>query len=798
MRRIRIASASIAAVAVLGAAWLTFGLPDVNTLDARLRAPSSRIVDRRGVLLYEIVDPRSAEAGRQRPMPLSRMPAHLRAATIAVEDAGFYHNSGVDIFGILRAVWMGLRDGRIAAGGSTITQQLARQVFMNSDERTERTALRKLREMLLAWQLTLRYSKSEILETYLNEIYYGNLAYGVEAAARTYFGKGVDELDLAESALLAGLPQAPATYDPFLAYDRARERQSIVLDLMVRAGAITEREADEARQVRLRIAPAPFDIRAPHFVVFARAEAERLVGRARLLEGGLIITTTLDAEWQAGAEESVRLRLRDLARPSFDAPARDANNAAVVAVEPDGGAIRVMVGSPDYFDRASSGSVNAATALRQPGSAIKPVTYAAAFENAAGFTAATPILDVRTSFPTREGTPYVPVNYDRRNHGPIAVRSALATSNNVAAVQVLQQVGVSRMIAMANDLGLSSFNDGRAFGLALTLGGGEVRLLDLTAAYGAFAAEGRRVSPYAVSEIRDVRGMELYVHHVQSQPRVLDARIAWLISDILSDDAARAPAFGAHSVLDIGRPAAVKTGTTTDFRDNWTVGYAPQIAVGVWVGNADGSPMQHVSGVSGAGPIWNDVMHRVLRDAPVAAFTQPPEMTRVRVCALSGMLPSPDCLHLRYEWFLVGSEPTVADTWHRRENGRVVVDVPAAAREWARREGWPVAGDAVAQVDSPVMITQPYDGSIVRLDPALPMTVQRLAIEVHTQGGRLASIQVLDAAGRRIADFPASGGRTFWTPIVGEHIFIAYARRHDGTEIHSVPVRVVVKDGRRP
>jgi penicillin-binding protein 1C len=794
MRRFAYVFALVPVICFSLFAWLWWGLPGVDDLAARARVPSSRVLDRHGVLLYELVDPRSNDAGRQTPIGLVRMSEHVRAATIAVEDASFYENPGVDVLGILRALWINLRGGEALAGGSTITQQLARQLLLDADERHARTLLRKVRESLLAWRIAQRYSKDRVLELYMNEIYYGNLAYGIEAAAHTYFGKSASELDLAESSLLAGLPQSPATYDPFVAYDRARQRQRVVLDLMVRSGAVSQREADDAFQVRLRIAPAPFAIRAPHFVAYARAEAERLVGRERLLAGGLVITTTIDLRWHDAAQASVVQRLRELAQPSFDAPDREAGNAAVLGIEPQSGAIRIMVGSPNYFDAAIAGAVNATTALRQPGSAIKPITYAAALAKVPGFTAATPLVDVRTDFPTREGTPYVPLNYDRRHHGILSARAALATSNNVAAVQVLQQVGLPDMLTLASDLGLATFQDGRTFGLALTLGGGEVRLIDLTAAYAAFAAGGVRVRPYSVDEIRSVDGLLLYRRSSDQPQRVLDARIAWLITDILADNVARAPAFGVNSVLEIGRPAAVKTGTTTDFRDNWTVGYTPQLAVGVWVGNADGSPMQRISGVSGAGPIWNDVMRTALRDVPAGGFSQPEGLRRVRVCALSGMLAGPNCPFTRYEWFLTGTEPKEIDTWHRREQGRLVIDVPFVARQWARAQGWPLAGETATARAPLVELVQPYAGAIVRIDRSLPRDVQRIPLEVRVRADGVASVDVIDATDRVVARLPAQGGLAFWRLSSGAHVFVARVRMRDGREVRSAPVSFMVLD----
>lgn len=815
-----VASAIVVAAPLVAIAALWFTLPDVGQLYRRTQTPSTRILDRHGRLLYEIFDPRSLSGGRHTPIPLERIPPRLRQATIAVEDASFYDNPGVDLAGIVRALWINLRGGEALAGGSTITQQLARMLLLDPEERNQRTLLRKLRESLLAWQITQRHSKDEVLALYLNQVYYGNLAYGVEAAARTYFGKSVSELDLAECALLAGLPQSPVAYDPFNDPALARRRQAIVLDLMVKNGMIGEDEALMAKQARLSYAPVPFDIRAPHFVAYVRRWLEREFGADTVVRGGLVVTTTLDLALNDAAQDIVRAHLRRLANPA-DQPGlgHNANNAALVALDPRTGEILVMVGSPDYFDARISGAVNAAVALRQPGSAIKPITYAAAFAKGA-LTAATPIYDVRTAFPTREGVPYVPVNYDRRHRGPISARQALATSNNTAAVSVLQHIGIAAMLDQANAMGIRSFKDPNDYGLALTLGGGEVRLLELVAAYGAFANQGQRVDPYAVLEVRTVDGTTLYRRLTQHAipHAALDPRVAWLISDILADNAARAPAFGESSVLRLSRPAAVKTGTTTDFRDNWTVGYTPQIVAGVWVGNADGQPMQRISGVTGAGPIWRDFMEIAHRALPVRWFDRPPGLMRVEVCALSGMLPSPACPQTRAEWFLEGTQPVQPDTWHRRVRvdaltgrpaspdtprervvERVMLDLPVPLREWARAQGWPVLDPAAGADDRASLIThqeiailRPDPGTIYRAAKELPPSVQRVPLEVQVDAPNVMAVDVALATGEVIARFDRAPYRAFWQLSAGQHTLVARAHLRDGRIITSEPVRITV------
>ncbi len=822
-------------VPAIGLAVLWFNLPSVEGLHARAQPPTTKILDRHGRLLYEIIDPR---VGHHTPLQLSKIPLKLQQATIAVEDANFYSNPGVDIIGIMRALWINIRGGEALAGGSTITQQLARLLLLDSEERTQRTLLRKLRESLLAWQIAQRYSKDEVLGLYLNETYYGNLAYGVEAAARAYFGKPATDLDLAECALLAGLPQSPSNYDPFNDPLLAKKRQAIVLGLMQRNAFINEDDMLIAKQSPLSYAPAQFDIRAPHFVSYVRRWLEQEYGTERLVRGSLIVTTTLDLGLNDAGTEIMRTHLRDLAEPAPNAPGHNANNAALIAIDPHTGEILSMIGSPGYFDAKISGAVNAAISLRQPGSAIKPITYAAAFAKLPNFTAATPLFDVRTAFPTREGVPYVPVNYDRRHHGPVSVRAALATSNNVAAVSVLHQIGLPTMIDQGHAMGLSTFGDASQYGLALTLGGGEVRLLDLTAAFGVFAAQGQRVEPIAVREVRTVGGIVLFrgktTDHrppttVDTPLSVVDGRssvvvspqIAWLITDILSDNNARAAAFGESSMLRLSRPAAAKTGTTSDWRDNWTVGYTPDLVAGVWVGNANGKSMQQISGVSGAGPIWHDFMELAQRGQPIHDFVRPAGLLQVEVCELSGRLPTPLCPHTRNEWFIAGTEPKQVDTWYQKVRidaatnlpanastpperivERVQLDLPLPLREWARASGWPLVAERKASSErraatenSPLAprstlyaprltILRPDDGAIFRISKELPLSVQRIPIQVQVQdddvGNPIDHIDLLLASGEQIARFSQSAFTGFWPLQTGQHTLIARATFKDG------------------
>ncbi len=807
----------LAAAAIGVWLWLFTDLPDVGDLSAGLHTPSIRITDRKGRLLYEVI---GEEAGRHTVVPLEAIPQACIDATLATEDVNFYRNPGVDLRGILRAVWINLRGGEIVSGGSTITQQVARNLLLDPQERAERTLERKLRESILAWQLARRYSKDEILALYLNQTYYGNLAYGIDAAARAYFGKTVSELDLAECALLAGLLQSPAAYDPLSNPQAARERQAVVLGLMVRAGMIDAAQAAAAQREPLNFAAQRYPIEAPHFVMAVYAQLEQLLPAAALYAGGLEVRTTLDLDWQRAAERIARRHLALLNTPRPGDPPHNAHDAALVALDPHTGQVLAMLGSPDYFDTSISGTINMALAPRQPGSTMKPFTYAIALDptRPEPWTAATMLLDVRTSFVTREGFAYVPVNYDRQEHGPVLVREALASSFNIPAVIALHTVGVDNLLRFLGRLGITTLTNPANYDLSLTLGGGEVRLLELVAAYAAFANGGHVVKPVLILDIVDAEGNTLFSQRSGLGERVMDERVAWLISDILSDNLARAPSFTTHSILQIGRPAAAKTGTTTDFRDNWTIGYTPNLVVGVWVGNADNTPMVNISGVSGAGPIWHQFMRTVLRGQPELQFERPDGLVQVEICALSGKLPTPDCPYTRRDWFIEGTEPTEYDTLYRRvtvdvltglpadestppqrREERLFLDLPPQAHDWARREGLPLLADLLARAGhsgslqaerAALILIAPDAHTIYRLDAALPRETQQ--IRLVAAGSPDLHDVTLYVDDLPLATLATPPFEAYWTLEVGEHTAHAVGRLADGTLVRSesVPFRV--------
>lgn len=837
-----------------GYLWFSTPLPTPERLRERAALGNTRILDRNGQLLYALPDPLS---GQQRPVDLAAIPLALRQATIAVEDSSFYHNPGIDLRGILRAAWSNLRSGSIVAGGSTITQQLARNFLLDPDLAQQRSFERKLREAVLALKLTATYSKDEILTLYLNQTYYGGLSYGVEAAARHFFAKPVRDLDLAEAALLAGLPQAPSRYDPFSNREAALARQAQVLAALQRDGYITAEQATTARSEELQFASADATPRAPHFVAYVLDELVAQLGPDVVTRGGLTITTTLDVNLQRAAQQILRRQIDRLSMQQNGQPDHRVRNGAVLVLDPNDGALLAMVGSPDFY-AASQGQVNATLALRQPGSAIKPLTYAAALER--GWTPASTLLDVPSTFTTREGRPYTPQNYDRSYHGPLSLREALATSSNVAAVRLLDAIGVPNLLEMASRLGITSFDQASGrYGLALTLGGGEVTPLELTAAYAAFANGGYRVKPYAISAIAGLAPNE----QVQltgadvtcpdpavtpcspaAQQPALRPEIAYLITDILADPYARMRAFGRNSPLDIDRPAAAKTGTTSDWRDNWTIGYTPDRVVGVWVGNADGQPMRNITGITGAAPIWHDVMLVAHRGLPPRDFQRPSGIVELPICAEGGMLPGPYCPATRLEHFVKGSEPTSPDTQHiavridprlncrapagypaARSITRIYRIFPAEAEAWAAMAGLPrvptdvcpalAQASASADQTSPLpatsgcatlatapclpalpassmepAITTPAPGAVFAISPGVPRERQQIAL--RAQAGGSATKVTIYVDGTAIATLREPPYRAFWQLEPGRHQAMVEVEDVQGQIRRSATVEFVV------
>lgn len=570
---------------------------------------TTRITDRHGALLAELWD-----EGRRTWIPLSAVSQHLLDATIATEDATFYANVGIDPARIAGAALQNAQQGSVQSGASTITMQLARNLFIGPDERYRESMDRKMLEAGLAQELTTLFSKDELLEMYLNLLNYGHLAYGPEAASQVYFAKPAADLTLAEATLLAGIPQQPATLDPFKNFDAARARQRIVLDMMVRHGKLTPAQADAAFAEPIALNPDPDRriVAAPHFAHYVTQEAQALLDQESLARGGWTITTTLDLPMQTVAQDLVAARVAEF-QPQFDL-----SNAALVALRPGSGQILAMVGSADFDDASIDGQVNVAVSPRQPGSAIKPLLYATAFDDTL-LSPASVLWDVPVTYTVSAGNVYTPVNYDHQFHGPVTARTALANSYNVPAIKLLDAVGVGRMLERSQAMGLRSLTqDANHYGLSLTLGGGEVTLLDLTTAFATLANAGAYTTPTPFLAVADAQGRPVALPQAEVRQAVSPAA-AFQVTDILSDNAARTPAFGVNNPLRISQPAAVKTGTTSDWRDNWTVGYTRYLVVGVWAGNSDGRPMRNTSGLTGAAPIWSGFMQAVLADPVLLA-----------------------------------------------------------------------------------------------------------------------------------------------------------------------------------
>lgn len=772
-------------------------LPSLDSLPSKLNQPSIRVTDRNGRLLYEIMPETS---GQHAVLPFESIPQCMQDATIAIEDGNFYQNPGVDLVGILRAFWINLTGGETIAGGSTITQQVTRNLLL-PEERAERSLRRKLREAVLAWQMTRRLSKDEILALYLNQTYYGSFAYGVEAAAQIYFDKPARDLLLPECALIAGLPQAPSLYNPFIDPAAAQERQRIVLGLMEKQGFISAEERALAEITPLAYNPAPFPIHAPHFVWLVKARVDELFESGQLAPTqSLIVRTTLDLDLQQLAEETITRRLA-FYKPGEGELAQNVNNAALVAIDPRTGEVLALVGSANFFDESIHGSVDMATAPRQSGSAFKPFLYAQALspDSPAPWTAATALLDVQTNFPTHDGAPYIPKNYDNLEHGPVPVRLALGSSLNIPAVLALDHVGIAETLALAKRLGIHSLDPNPdEYDLSLALGGGQMSLLELTGAYAALANQGAYPSRYLLLDVSDFEGRLLYTEEKAPQAQVFDPRVAWLVSDILSDDRARKVGFGLNSTLKLDRTAAVKTGTTTNFHDNWTIGYTTDLVVGVWVGNSDYQAMHNVTGLTGAAPIWNNFMRAALTGQPDRPFPRPEGLVQAQVCTLSGLLPTPQCPNTSLEWFIAGTEPTQPDNLYREiwVDGLPVtaLDLPAAAFPWARSQGLPLVADlepaSVNDAAPPLVLIAPAADVTYRLSADLDPQSQQIPIQAESRQPLTRLSVIVD--GKVFATLTSAPYVTWWQLTVGEHRIWLEAVAADGQILTTPPITITV------
>lgn len=603
-------------------------LPNPHQLTSTQRPLTTQIYDRNGKLLYQVYE------GRNRKLvKLDSLPRDLINATVAIEDKHFFAHPGVDPIGIVRALMANIDEGK-AQGASTITQQLIKNILLTP----EKTYERKIKEALLAFWAERIYTKEEILAMYFNEAPYGGPAWGVEAAAETYFGKSSKDLNLAEIAYLAGLPASPTEYSPYGVYpEKGIERQHEVLRRMIEDKYITPDQARIVMEQELEFKPPVQEIKAPHFVMYIRSLLASEYGERTVSQGGLKVITSLDLDIQEMAEAVVAQQVEKLTEMKV-------GNGSAMVTSAKNGEILAMVGSKDYFD-PKGGNFNVALSLRQPGSSIKPVTYATAFE--LGYTPGTILLDTPTTFPNPWGQAYSPVNYDGRFHGPVSIRTALGSSYNVPAVKMLALVGVPAMLQTSKEMGLTTLDKPESYGLSLTLGGGAVKMIDMMSVYGTFASGGIKYKPSGILKVTDSYGNTLEDHQNVVGERVLTEEVSYLISHILADNNARSPAFGLNSLLKIpGKTVAVKTGTSDDKRDNWAFGYTPEFVVGAWVGNNDNSPMDPrlTSGITGATPVWHDIISSLTFNQPDIAFKRPAGIIEStasgqRDLAISGQVP---------------------------------------------------------------------------------------------------------------------------------------------------------------
>ena len=633
-------------ISFLALPLLALNLPSPDKV-VRHEGYATQILDRNGETLYNVYVNQ-----RRNPVNLSEVPLYLRQATISIEDKNFYKHGGIDLLGIFRGFTRIFTRG-YAQGGSTLTQQLVKNVLLTSD----RTIIRKIKEFVLAIQIESKYTKDEILQMYLNEAPYGGTAWGVEAASEIYFGKKVKDLDLIESAIIAGLPQSPSRYSPYSSTPKAyAERTKQVLRRMREDGYIT---SDQEKNANSEVADVYFQpqgasFKAPHFVQYVQNILTDRYGEAAVEQGGLKVTTTLDLTLQDKAQGIVSEEIAKVEKQHI-------TNGAVVVIDPSTGEILAMVGSKNFNDPNYDGQVNVAMSLRQPGSSFKPFTYVTAFKK--GYTASTMIMDVLTTFPGGADKPeYNPVNYDGKYRGPMQLRFALGNSINIVAVKLLAMVGIKDVLETSYSMGITTLPPTQGtlnrVGLSLTLGGGEVRLLDLTDAYSPFMNKGYKVEPLAILKVEDKDGRVLEEATPSLGKKVLSEEQAFLIANILSDNLARETIFGLNSLLNIsGKQIAVKTGTTNDRRDNWTIGGNSQAVVGVWVGNNDNSQMLNVaSGVTGASPIWRRVLLETLAGKPNVSFDIPSGIVSANVDNVSGFRTH-DGFSSRMEYFIKGTEP---------------------------------------------------------------------------------------------------------------------------------------------
>ncbi len=772
---------ALVALALLSLAW-----PLPASVAPNDSVVSTRVTDRHGVLLRE-----ARPDGRSRPVGLDDVHPDVLAALVATEDRHFYRHPGVNPLAIARATWQNLRRGEVHSGGSTLTMQVARTLRGQA----ERSLWDKLAEAHLALRLELWLAKQDILELWLNRVSFGNGTRGIESAAHLYFGKSARDLTVAEAALLVGLPQSPSRYDPFRHPERARARQRDVFDALAQSGHLPEHERDRLADLPVSLAAPEAAFRAPHFAEWVLGEAEGTPTEIR---------TTLDASLQAEAEQIVRAHL--------DRLDQSVTSAAAVALDNRTGEVLAYVGSPDFWNARIGGQNDGVRMLRQPGSAVKPFTYALALASRR-YTPASilPDLDLQV---LEAGGAFSPANYDGQFHGPVPLREALASSFNVPAVHLARELGSDALLRTYRQAGLATLNQSADhYGVGLTLGNGEVRLLDLARAYTALARGGTRPAVRTIRWSRSASGDTLHTPHRPAEDSGIDPAVAYLLTDILSDPDARAPGFGRDGPLELPFPAAVKTGTSKDYRDNWAIGTTPTHTVAVWVGNFDGSPMRWVSGVSGAGPILNALLRTL---GPGGDFAWPSGIEDATVCPASGLRPGAACPTRRRNLFLAGTVPNDTCTAHQthridRRTGlladadtppalvdeRLYTIHPPSYHDWMREHGLPLppsvtqadvaTSDALAYSDR-LRVEYPASGSVYRIDPVLRRDFQRLRLRGTADPDLLDLSWWVD--GERL-DAPMESAS--WTLAPGHYRIELRGVSPEGHRLRGRPAEVVIR-----
>lgn len=650
--------------------WYAKDLPTPNKINAKVSAQSTQIFDRNGKLLYEVHGDKNRILA-----DWNEIPQNCKDAAVSVEDKDFYKHGGFSITGIGRAFTGILYNDRSKGGGSTITQQFVRNALLSP----ERSYSRKIKEIILSIEIEQMYKKDDILRMYLNEIPYGSSAYGIKVAAKTYFNKDVKNLSLEECAVLAALPQAPTYYSPYGTHkDALLERKDTVLDKMAQQKYITDEEAEAAKKNKIAFSKNKYGaITAPHFVMYVKEQLVEKYGEQMVNEGGLKVYTTLDLTKQKYAEEAVATNV-DKNKARYKA-----SNASLVAVDPKTGQILAMVGSRDFFNENIDGNVNVSLMSRQPGSSFKPFAYATAWKTD-GWGPGSILYDLQTDF----GGGYIPRNYDGKFRGPVTMRQALQNSLNIPAVKTLYLAGIDETIATAQEMGITTLTDRSRYGLSLVLGTGEVRLIDMAAAYSVFANNGVKQDTNWMIKVEDSKGKTLEEYKEKQGKKVLDPQVAYLMNNVLSDDASRASVFGRGGPLTIsGRPAAAKTGTTSSYKDAWTVGYTPSLAAGVWAGNNDNTPMSQAGGSIAAAPIWHDFMTKALAGTPVEQFSRPSGVKSVSLDTVKGKITD-----IFASWFKIKQTTGEVETVKvNKKTGKLVNDSCP-----------PAAGDIVSVVVSKV------------------------------------------------------------------------------------------------